>query len=72
MMKTILFDNIIYSLQQSGGISSMWTMLLNSFYQDNRFDYTCFESNKKVFQNIYRKDLSIDKSKILIHKSILP
>ena len=49
----------------------MWTMLLNSFYHDNRFDYTCFESNKKVFQNIYRKDLSIDKSKILIHKSIL-
>lgn len=61
-MKTILFDNIIYSLQQSGGISSQWAMLQNGMSCDKEFKSRFLERDDAV-NNIYRKsiDMSIEK-----------
>lgn len=67
-MKTILFDNIIYSLQQSGGISSQWTMLQKGLLCDNEFNSRFLERDDAV-NNIFRKsiDLPIEKLVKLKH-----
>ena len=67
-MKTILFDNIIYSLQPIGGISSQWAMLQNAILQDNSLNAICVEREDAI-NNIYRKcvDLPIEKLVKLKH-----
>lgn len=61
-MKTVLFDNIIYSLQQSGGISSQWAMLQNGLLYNDEVKLLFLERNDAL-NNIYRKsvDLPIEK-----------
>lgn len=71
-MKNILFDNIIYSLQQSGGISSMWSILLESMLNDNRFDFRCIEHNNSVKNNIFRSPISFPSNKIIQEHSFFP
>ena len=53
-MKTILFDNIIYSLQQSGGISAIWAMLQNGLMHNNEANLLFIERDDAI-NNIYRK-----------------
>lgn len=71
-MKNILFDNIIYSLQQSGGISSMWSILLESMLNDNRFDFRCIELNNSAKNNIFRSPISFSSNKIIQERTLLP
>lgn len=71
-MKTILFDNIIYSLQPIGGISSQWAMLQNAIFYDNSLNAICVERDDAI-NNIYRKsvDLPIEKIVKLKHNNPL-
>ena len=57
----IVFDNIIYSLQKSGGGSVYWTELLKRFIKsDNEL---IFFDQKEPNDNIFRKTLDLDKVK---------
>ena len=49
-MKTILLDNIIYSLQQFGGISAMWAILHKSLMCDNTMNLIVITSLLKETQ----------------------
>lgn len=53
-MKT-LFDNVIYSLQRSGGISNYWTEITTRFLRD-KFDVCFYEADKN--ENIYFSKLA--------------
>lgn len=58
----IIFDNIIFSLQPSGGISVVWFELLKRILNDNEIESLFIDELNK---NIFRKDLSIsEKNKI--------
>lgn len=63
-MKTILFDNIIYSLQQSGGISAMWAMLQNGLLHDDAIDLMSLERDDAI-NNIYRKKVELSNEKLV-------
>jgi mannosyltransferase len=55
----LLLDNIIFSLQNSGGISSYWFELLRRIVNEEDVDLQLLEnSNSK--NNLFRKDLLID------------
>lgn len=62
-MKVIL-DNIIFSLQRSGGISTVWYELIKNIQIDNRFD-VFFLEYKGADKNILRKNLNLPSDKIL-------
>lgn len=49
----IIFDNIIYSLQKSGGISVRWKELIQSIQQSNLFNESFFVFYKKSSNNLY-------------------
>ena len=59
-MKLVL-DNIIFSLQKSGGGSVYWTELVKRFVKsDNEL---VFFDQKEPNNNIFRKNLDLDKVK---------
>lgn len=60
----ILFDNIGFSLQGYGGLSTVWSNLLKRFIQDPSIDYSCIEY-KDTIENPLRKSFSIPLSKII-------
>ena len=64
-MKTILFDNIIYSLQHVGGISSQWAMLQNGLLLNNEENLLFFERDDAV-NNLYRKSIDVPSGKIVM------
>ena len=65
----IVFDNIIYSLQKSGGGSVYWTELLERFIKsDNEL---IFFDQKEPNENIFRKTLDLDKVKNSSSKSLI-
>lgn len=70
-MKTILFDNIIYSLQQSGGISAMWAMLQNGLLHDDAIDLLTLEREDAI-NNIYRKKVGFSNKKLVALKHNYP
>ncbi len=70
-MKTILFDNIIYSLQQTGGISSQWSMLLDGLLHNDAID-SMFLERKDAINNIYRKNIRASEDKIVKLSHQLP
>lgn len=70
-MTEILFDNIIYSLQQSGGISSMWAMLQKGLLFDVELQCSFIEQYQ-VCRNIFRQKLNIPFTQIYNTKTILP
>lgn len=53
----IYLDNIIYSLQKSGGISVVWTEMLKGILMQE-FDYKCLEYNNAK-DNFFRKEFII-------------
>src|SRR5882757_8484277 len=62
MKKTkIFFDNIIYSLQKAGGISTYWTEITKRLINDNHEVYFIESKN----DNIARQSLSINDSQII-------
>ena len=58
----LFFDNIVFSLQQSGGISVVWYELLKRILIDPEFNSYFLEAPNK---NIFRKQLVIQSEKIL-------
>lgn len=63
-MRSIVLDNIIFSLQLSGGISAVWENLIRHLIVDRRFDSQYVECNKSC-HNIFRKEIDIPSSLIL-------
>ena len=60
----ILFDNIIYSLQNTGGGSVYWTELIQRFFSTNE-NISFIEQTQKN-DNIYRKNLKIQKNMLTL------
>jgi mannosyltransferase len=58
----IVFDNIIYSLQNSGGGSVYWTELIKRFNANKELDILFYEQ-KELNQNIFRKEFSLQNVK---------
>lgn len=76
-MLRIIFDNIVFSLQKSGGISVVWYELLKRALTTEQLD--CFFLEFVPSANIFRNMLSIPSKKIkeysyssLIYKRFLP
>jgi glycosyltransferase involved in cell wall biosynthesis len=63
----IVFDNIVFSLQKSGGISVVWYQLLKRITKSNDFE-TSFIEYHGASENIFRKKLEIN----FIENSSLP
>lgn len=63
-MKTILLDNIIYSLQHVGGVSSQWAMLQNGLLHNSEVNLLFLE-RKDVVNNLYRKSIDVPCEKIV-------
>lgn len=65
----IFLDNIIFSLQKSGGISVYWYELLKRINNDN--DFSCQFIDFKGYENIFRNKLKIDNTNIILKKKAL-
>lgn len=63
-MTQIYLDNIIFSIQRSGGISVVWSELLDRLIRDNEFDSKFIEFDN-AYNNIFRKELDIKQNKII-------
>lgn len=69
MNNNVLLDNIIFCLQEIGGISNYWFNLLNKFVEeDNIFYYLDSEAEK----NNYRKLLTLPENRCIEDKSKIP
>ena len=62
----IILDNIIFSLQKSGGISVVWQKLLQNIVSNSTVNFKCLEYPKSD-ENIFRKNLIIPRDKISQH-----
>lgn len=70
-MPHILYDNIIYSLQRSGGISSMWAMLESAMLDDK--DFVCsYLEHRNAGKNLLRQILELPPEHIYASRQILP
>lgn len=58
-MRKYIFDNIIYSLQRSGGISMMWSGLIDNLAADITSSGQFLEYGG-ASENIFRKSLNVD------------
>mgnify|MGYP003642532373 CR=1 FL=1 len=63
----IIFDNIIFSLQKSGGISVYWFELISRFLKESEMDNLFLEGNEGGV-NIFRNKLGIQSKYILDSK----
>jgi glycosyltransferase involved in cell wall biosynthesis len=63
-MIEIVYDNIIFSLQQSGGISGVWKELVLRINSNNNFICKFLEYDK-ASKNINRPDLSLSNKSLL-------
>lgn len=64
MRPKILFDNIVFSIQQIGGISVVWFEILKRLLKDDRFDVRCMEFSDAT-DNYYRKLLNINDDRLI-------
>lgn len=62
-MNRLVLDNIVFSLQKSGGISVVWQNIIENILHDSRF-CTRFIEYKGCNDNIFRNILSIDRGLI--------
>jgi len=63
----IFFDNIIFSLQNAGGISAYWQQIIQGVLQESQFNSNFIEYRN---ENIFRNEIEIDSDKILDNCSI--
>lgn len=66
-MIPLFFDNIIFSLQNAGGISAYWQQIIQGILQEPQFKSNFIEYPN---ENIFRKEIEIDSDKILDNCSI--
>lgn len=64
----IVFDNIIFSQQRSGGVSRVWSKIIQPYIGDNRCR---FIENADCENNLYRRDMPIA-SVARVHDHYLP
>ena len=67
----IVLDNIIFSLQKSGGISVVWFELLKRMVNDPELSLEIIESSIRN-ENIFRNELEISQSLITNDLNLLP
>ncbi|MPL79127.1 D-inositol-3-phosphate glycosyltransferase [bioreactor metagenome] len=60
----IFLDNIIYTIQRSGGISVYWTEIVSRIIQDKELYSTFIEFNNRQINNHFRNNLQIPKERI--------
>jgi mannosyltransferase len=63
----LVIDNIIFSLQNSGGISVLWSELLSRYLLENDLKINFIENKNN---NIFRKNLNIQ-NHMLLESSII-
>lgn len=61
----IYLDNIIFSLQKSGGISVYWYELIKRLMIDNNFTCNFIEDVEQSKNNIFRKNIFIPNEKLI-------
>ena len=66
----LALDNIIFSLQNSGGISSYWYELVVRVIKENNIDLTFIEDQKNQ-KNIFRKKLDLNTNNIVKYNTNL-
>lgn len=59
-MRKVIFDNIGFYLQKSGGLSIYWSELLNRVIKEKELEYEILERNE-IPNNIFRKNLELIK-----------
>ncbi len=67
----ILYDNIIFELQKSGGISLYWSELIKRQLQNKDITISFLESHSAL-TNIFRNTLDIPEHNIIKSNSVLP
>lgn len=67
----LFLDNIIFNLQQSGGISVYWYEIIKRLLLNSSFNIKFIEKNG-VEKNLFRKNLLINSNKIDVINSVLP
>lgn len=65
----LFLDNIIFNIQKVGGISYVWSRLLDGVIRSG-LNYRCLEYN--TIDNIYRKQLPLPQNNIIHCRKILP
>jgi mannosyltransferase len=63
-MINLILDNIIFSLQKAGGISSIWNELVKQVNCSSNFN-SFFIEYPNATDNLYRKEVIINKKKII-------
>lgn len=68
-MKKICLDNIVFSLQKTGGVSIVWYELLKRLLQSEYGDELFFIEYDNAGANIFRQKLSLPPSNVMMHNS---
>lgn len=70
-MKKICLDNIVFSLQKTGGVSIVWYELLKRLLQSEYGDELSFIEYDNAGGNIFRQKLSLSSSDVMMRDSHL-
>ncbi len=65
----VILDNVIFSLQQSGGISVYWHHLLKQLLEDKNFDVSYIQENTET-KNIFKEKIPLDEATLIETKSL--
>jgi len=69
----IMIDNIIFSIQKSGGVSVVWYEFIKRCLESPLYNFRFFEGiDKAKNENIFRNQLSINYNQVVIDDSKLP
>lgn len=64
----IVYDNIVFSLQKSGGISVVWQELLSRMMDSLEFDFSFIEYDSNL-ANPFRNKMDLSKGRVIMKKS---
>jgi glycosyltransferase involved in cell wall biosynthesis len=68
----VLYDNIIFNLQKTGGISLYWSELIQRQLHDERLSAFFIERESVTTENMFRRYLPLPQCKIIKHSSVFP
>lgn len=69
MIMKVFIDNIVFNIQKRGGISVVWKEIISRLLNDKSFDPHFIEYGEP--DNLFRKNIDIDKSLIVNNKQSL-
>lgn len=64
----VVFDNIIFSLQKTGGISVVWFELINRIFKDEEVEISFWEYHGAI-ANIFRKKINLTRNVVYLKSS---